>query len=188
MTCTRTVEDGDGREYQVRTALYPWDCAWTSAAALCTRSAGAAAATLAVVPPAAFAAHCLALRAALKEEGDGGDEDLAAGALVDDANAIWRRATLLWLAAAAVVFGLGVRDLVCLLAADGALVLRAPAAAATAAGVAGASGLPVLGLICLANGPSPEGVVFVHACLSKPGRAFGSALLVALVAAGLGFV
>ena len=72
--CLR-VRTSEGVEYVDRTPYYPWDCAWESAASLCARLAGAVCAPLSILPPAAFAAHALALRAALRR--GGGEEEAA---------------------------------------------------------------------------------------------------------------
>ena len=97
-----------GVEYVDRTPYYPWDCAWESAASLCARLAGAVCAPLSILPPAAFAAHALALRAALRR--GGGEEEAAPKALVDDANDLWRPASAVWFLACSVFMMLGARD------------------------------------------------------------------------------
>ena len=104
--CLRVRTD-QGVEYVDRTPYYPWDCAWESAASLCARLAGAVCAPLSILPPAAFAAHALALRAALRR--GGGEEEAAPKALVDDANDLWRPASAVWFLACAAFMMLGAR-------------------------------------------------------------------------------
>ena len=182
--CLRVRTD-QGVEYVDRTPYYPWDCAWESAASLCARLAGAVCAPLSTLPPAAFAAHALALRAALRR--GGGEEEAAPKALVDDANDLWRPASAVWFLACCVFMMLGARDACRATSARGWLARHDRGAAAAVALVAGALATAPASLVVRANAArrdDDEVPAFVSPLLASPARA----LVVCAGVAGAGVV
>ena len=181
--CLRVRTD-QGVEYVDRTPYYPWDCAWESAASLCARLAGAVCAPLSILPPAAFAAHALALRVALRR--GGGEEEAAPKALVDDANDLWRPASAVWFLACSVFMMLGARDACRATSARGWLARHDRGAAAAVALVAGAVAAAPASLVVRANAARRDGEVpaFVSPLLASPARA----LVVCAAVLGCGVV
>ena len=181
--CLR-VRTSEGVEYVDRTPYYPWDCAWESAASLCARLAGAVCAPLSILPPAAFAAHALALRAALRR--GGGEEEAAPKALVDDANDLWRPASAVWFLACAAFTMLGARDACRATSARGWLARRDRGAAAAVALFAGAAAALPATLVVRANAArrDDDAPAFVSPLLASPARA----LVVAAGVVGAGVV
>ena len=181
--CLRVRTD-QGVEYVDRTPYYPWDCAWESAASLCARLAGAVCAPLSILPPAAFAAHALALRAALRR--GGGEEEAAPKALVDDANDLWRPASAVWFLACSVFMMLGARDACRAPSARGWLARHDRGAAAAVALVAGALAVAPAALVVRANAArrDDDAPAFVSPLLASPARA----LVVAAGVVGAGVV
>ncbi|CAH0365543.1 unnamed protein product [Pelagomonas calceolata] len=168
--CLRVRTD-QGVEYVDRTPYYPWDCAWESAASLCARLAGAVCAPLSILPPAAFAAHALALRAALRR--GGGEEEAAPKALVDDANDLWRPASAVWFLACSVFMVLGARDACRGPSARGWLARHDRGAAAAVFVFAGAAAAAPALLVVRANAARREddAPAFVSPLLASPARA-----------------
>ena len=181
--CLR-VRTSEGVEYVDRTPYYPWDCAWESAASLCARLAGAVCAPLSILPPSAFAAHALALRAALRR--GGGEEEAAPKALVDDANDLWRPASAVWFLACSVFMVLGARDACRGPSARGWLARHDRGAAAAVALVAGALATAPAALVVRANAARRDDAApaFVSPLLASPARA----LVVAAGVVGCGVV
>jgi len=178
--CLRVRTD-QGVEYVDRTPYYPWDCAWESAASLCARLAGAVCAPLSILPPAAFAAHALALRAALRR--GGGEEEAAPKALVDDANDLWRPAAAVWFLACSVFMVLGARD--AFTSGRGWLARHDRGAAVIVSLVAAAAAFAPAALVVRANAARREEVpAFVSPLLASPARA----LVVAAGVVGAGVV
>ena len=181
--CLRVRTD-NGVEYVDRTPYYPWDCAWESAASLCARLAGAVCAPLSILPPAAFAAHALALRVALRR--GGGEEEAAPKALVDDANDLWRPASAVWFLACSVFMVLGARDACRAPSARGWLARHDRGAAAAVALFAGAAAALPATLVVRANAArrDDDAPAFVSPLLASPARA----LVVAAGVVGAGVV
>ena len=178
--CLRVRTD-NGVEYVDRTPYYPWDCAWESAASLCARLAGAVCAPLSILPPSAFAAHSLALRAALRR--GGGEEEAAPKALVDDANDLWRPASAVWFLACSVFMVLGARD--AFTSGRGWLARHDRGAAVVVGLVAGALATAPATLVVRANAARrEEAPAFVSPLLASPARA----LVVAAGVVGAGVV
>ena len=161
----------NGVEYVDRTPYYPWDCAWESAASLCARLAGAVCAPLSILPPAAFAAHALALRVALRR--GGGEEEAAPKALVDDANDLWRPASAVWFLACSVFMMLGARDACRAPSARGWLARHDRGAAAAVALVAWGLAVAPAVLVVRANAArrDDDAPAFVSPLLASPARA-----------------
>ena len=168
--CLRVRTD-QGVEYVDRTPYYPWDCAWESAASLCARLAGAVCAPLSILPPAAFAAHALALRVALRR--GGGEEEAAPKALVDDANDLWRPASAVWFLACSVFMMLGARDACRGPSARGWLARHDRGAAAAVALVAWGLAVAPAVLVVRANAArrDDDAPAFVSPLLASPARA-----------------
>lgn len=167
--CLRVKTD-NGVEYMDKTPYYPWDCAWESAASLCARLAGAVCAPLSILPPSAFVAHALALRAAFQR--GGGDEESAPKALVDDANDLWRPAALAWFLACGTFVVLGVRDASRASGRGWLAKSDARGAAATVALVAGVLAAAPASLVVRANAARREDApAFVSGLLATPARA-----------------
>ena len=168
--CLRVRTD-QGVEYVDRTPYYPWDCAWESAASLCARLAGAVCAPLSILPPAAFAAHALALRVALRR--GGGEEEAAPKALVDDANDLWRPASAVWFLACSVFMMLGARDACRAPSARGWLARHDRGAAAAVALVAWGLAVAPAVLVVRANAArrDDDAPAFVSPLLASPARA-----------------
>ena len=165
--CLRVRTD-NGVEYVDRTPYYPWDCAWESAASLCARLAGAVCAPLSILPPSAFAAHALALRAALRR--GGGEEEAAPKALVDDANDLWRPASAVWFLACSVFMVLGARD--AFTSGRGWLARHDRGAAVIVSLVAAAAAFAPAALVVRANAARREDApAFVSPLLASPARA-----------------
>ena len=180
--CLRVRTD-NGVEYVDRTPYYPWDCAWESAASLCARLAGAVCAPLSILPPSAFAAHALALRAALRR--GGGEEEAAPKALLDDANDLWRPASAVWFLACAVFMLLGVHDVARATSARGWLARHDRGAAVIVSLVAAAAAFAPAALVVRANAARrEEAPAFVSPLLASPARA----LVVAAGVVGAGVV
>jgi hypothetical protein len=180
--CLRVRTD-NGVEYVDRTPYYPWDCAWESAASLCARLAGAVCAPLSILPPSAFAAHALALRAALRR--GGGEEEAAPKALVDDANDLWRPASAVWFLACSVFMVLGARDACRATSARGWLARHDRGAAVIVSLVAAAAAFAPAALVVRANAARrEEAPAFVSPLLASPARA----LVVAAGVVGCGVV
>ena len=181
--CLRVRTD-QGVEYVDRTPYYPWDCAWESAASLCARLAGAVCAPLSILPPSAFAAHALALRAALRR--GGGEEEAAPKALVDDANDLWRPASAVWFLACSVFMMLGARDACRGPSARGWLARHDRGAAVIVSLVAAAAAFAPAALVVRANAARRDdgAPAFVSPLLASPARA----LVVAAGVVGAGVV
>ena len=181
--CLRVRTD-NGVEYVDRTPYYPWDCAWESAASLCARLAGAVCAPLSILPPSAFAAHALALRAALRR--GGGEEEAAPKALVDDANDLWRPASAVWFLACSVFMVLGARDACRATSARGWLARHDRGAAVAVALVSIAAAAAPAALVVRANAARRDdgAPAFVSPLLASPARA----LVVAAGVVGCGVV